>query len=434
MQIKIFLFLFLSSGWLIGGPLADLCKSGLAHHPKIQSRIYQEKSKTYLHEQGIDQYLPQISLRAETGYKKYVYQFPRGDQWKHGNFHQYTFSFRQALYRPVLLKKITDARLRLKLARLQTTDEKANLVTQIALTSIELLRLRQIRELAQKKSRLYKKAYRQIRSTFNARFTDKTALAQARARLTKSVAEVARYNQMYRYTLNNLKFLTNQNRIPDSLIRHRFNTWAVRRRYHSKELSHYLKMIEKNTRVRIYREYRDIAKNMIDTRRAEHLPSLDLTASYNDIDHHDPTEAHKNSRIALQFNLPIYQGGYVRDRVNEAQALYYASVEDLDNALLESRVSMRKNWEEIQTGLETIRALREAERAGKTYYESTLSAFKNGLQSLTDTYNANIDYYNTVAQRINAQADLLSSILKLYYIAGVATPNQIAKFEKRYLH
>ncbi len=416
------------------GPLSQLCKNGLQNHPKIRTKLYQQESKSYAYKQGVDQYLPQITMRGQAGEKKYVYKLPDGDSWHHESFATYTVSIQQALYRPVLLRQIDDARQREILAHYQTEDEKANLVTQIALTSIELLRLHQIRQLAEKKIQLYREAYYQIQEKFKSKFTDISAVAQARARLRQSQADYARYNQMYRYIFNNLKFLSNVKQMPNTLIRKKFDAQAVARHYRIGDLNKHLKAIQHNTRIRVYRKYKDIAKNMIEMRKAEHYPSLSIRASYNDGDFGDPTDSRKNSRIALQFNVPIFQGGYVTDRIHEAETLYLAAVQDLENAKLESRSSMEKNWEQIQTGLQTVKALREAEKASEVYYKTSLNAYKNGLQSLTDTYQANIDYYDTKVKRINAEADLLSAIIKLYYTAGVATPRQIALFEQRYLH
>ncbi len=422
------------SAFVQAGPLSQLCQKGLNSHPNIRSSLYQEQSKRYVTRQGKDQYLPQISLNAEKGYKKYYYEkVYSGENWRSNNYYSYTFSLSQALYQPVLLKKIDDARQREILAHYQTQDNKAKLTTQIAQTTIELMRLYQIRALAKKKAELYRKALEQIQAKYKSKFADVSAVAQAKARLRQSEAEYAQYNQNYHYILQNLRYLTNSKKIPSVLKRAYFNAMAVALHYHANDLKKHLKQIKKNTRVKIYTKYRDIAKNMIDMRFAEHYPSLSVKASYNDGNFGDPTDPRKNSKISLQVNLPLYEGGYVRDRVNEAQALYYAAVQDLDNALLESRSSMEKNWEQIQTGLQTLKALREAEKASKVYYETSLNAYKNGLQSLTDTYQANIDYYDTKVKRINAEADLLSSILNLYYVAGVATPTQIAKFEKRYL-
>jgi len=48
-------------------------------------------------------------------------------------------------------------------------------------------------------------------------------------------------------------------------------------------------------------------------------------------------------------------------------------------------------------------------------------------------YMANIDYYNSVIERINTEANLLSSLLNLYYLIGKTDTSTIAKFEKRYL-
>ena len=430
---SLLLSIVLLSGALAGGSLSNLCSNGIKSHPKIKSLRYQESAKEFVYNQGIDQYLPQISLTANAGYEKYKYEYPTRDVWLNNRYYQYTLVFQQAIYEPVLLKQITDSALRSKLSRVKTADEKARLVTQIAQTSIELIRLSQIKDISQKKRDLYQKAYKQILSKFKMKLATKTELAQAKARLTKSTGELAKIKQQYRYTLSNLKYLANTKHIPASLSKKRFYTATAYKKFKQGSLKRLLKKIEKNTQVKIYKVYCQLAQNLIEMRKAEHYPTISFRASYNDGDYGDRTEMLNHSTVSLQVSVPIFKSGYTKDRVNEAQALFYSAKEDLDNSRLESKVSMEKNWEQIKSGLETLKALKDAEKAGKVYFETAFHAYENGLQSLTDTYLANIDYYDTKAARINAEADLLGSLINLYYIAGEANPATIAEFERKFL-
>jgi outer membrane protein len=426
------LLLSFSSG-VEAGVLGSLCSKGLDTHPRIKSSILKMKSKDYLYDQGIDRYKPQLTITAEGGYEKYEYEYEVGDKWTSNHYYDYGITITQTIYNYQLLKQIDDYALQRRLAAVQTEDEKARLVTQISLTSIELIRLAQIREFARKKKDLYQKAYEQIVSKSNMKFASGVEVAQAKARLTKSVGEYARLDQMYRFTMNNLKFLTNLDKIPRSLTRKRFRASAVARYFRASELKKHMGRVDNNTKVRIYKMYSEIARNMISVRKAERYPTVGLRARYGDGDYGNRLERVNDTTVVLQVSAPIYQGGYVTDRVNEAQVLYYSSVQDLEDSRLESKVSLEKNWEQIQTGLKTLEALKSAEEAGKKYYEASVEAYKNGIQSLTDTYLANIDYYDSKAQRVNEEADLLSAIVNLYYAVGIAKPATLDRFEKRYL-
>jgi len=131
--------------------------------------------------------------------------------------------------------------------------------------------------------------------------------------------------------------------------------------------------------------------------------------------------------------MPVYQGGYIKDRVNEAKVLYFSARQDLNNAKLEAKISIQKSWEQIRSNIETLKAIKSAEIASKQYYDTTLIARKNGLQSLRDVYSAKIEYNNVIRDRVNFETQILYGILSLYYATGKATSKQIAKFEKSYL-
>jgi outer membrane protein TolC len=435
MQIKIFsLFWLIFYGTVLSaGIISKLVDRGVRSHPKVLSSSFQERAKGFSYEQNVDRYKPQLSISAEWGQENFKYEYSQRDVWYHDRYYSYGITFRQTIINFQLLKAIKDARLKRELASLQNRDQKAQLSIRIAQTAIELIRLSRIRDLAKKKASLYKKAYRDIKSKFDMRLSNSADVAQAKARWKKSEGELAKLNQMYRFTRNNLRFLANVKSIPSSLSKKRFNTGRIRKRYRTRDIKKYIRLINRNTNVLIAKKYCKIANNMIASRKAQRYPIVDFKATYNDGDWGDRVEKENSSRLGVELNMPIYQGGSIGDSINEARMLYYSAREDLNNAKLESKISLEKSWEQIQSGLETLKAIRSAELAGKKYYETTLNAYKNGIQSLTDTYMANIDYYNSVSERINTEAELLNTLLNLYYLIGKATPSTISKFEKRYL-
>jgi len=413
--------------------ISELCKSGLKNNPKINSLKFQEKASKYLYDQSIDQYKPKLSLSASAGYNKYDYKYPTNTLTYRDTIYQYSATIEQPIYRPKLLKKITDAKLRQKIANAKKEDEKAKLTIMIAQTAVELIRLRQIKLLQSKKVKLFTIAYNEISSKYKLRLSNNSELHQANARLQKALSDLAQLEQMFAYTKTNLKLLTKLDYIPESIYNKTYNVKQIAVRYSEEKLPELKKKIESNTQMSLSKLYLEIARNEIDSRKVERYPTLNLKLSYSDTDTTDSITRRNDARAMLELNFPIYQGGFISDRVEEALELYNASKEDLKNTEIESTISLEKYWQQVMSGFQTYLAKEAAKTSAKIYFKTAQSAYKQGIQSLTDAYLAEADYYDAQVQVINSSAELLSSILNIYYVTGDANCKKIEEFERSFL-
>ena len=425
--------LVLLSCTLSGGGISELCRQGTQKNPKILSLAHKTKASGYRVEQGYDRYKPQISISASGGYEKYEERYSYKSIEYSGHIYNYGVTVEQAIYRPRLLKEIQSSKLKKRAAQMQKRDEEARLTTMIAQTAIERIRLERIRELNKRKVELYRKAMKQIASKFSMRLSNSAELSQAKARLQSSIAQLARTKQMIMMTDANLKLLTKMKKIPQSIFKKRYRIDRVEREFKRAGIERFRKMIRENTMVRLSKLYVDIAEMDIEARRAERYPTLSMRVNYSSNRAADNTRRQNDIRGVLSVDFPFFQGGYVSDRVDEARELYLSASRDLDDRIAESEISLEKYWVQIKGGLQTYRAQKIAEKSAKTYFESMKNAYKQGLQSLTDAYIAEADYYNSIVERINSAADLLKAILNIYYIIGKADYKTIAKFEKSFL-
>lgn len=74
----------------------------------------------------------------------------------------------------------------------------------------------------------------------------------------------------------------------------------------------------------------------------------------------------------ITLSFPIYQGGYVDDRVEEAKYLYMAASEDAEDSRLNIRISLEKALQNIKSGLESVKAQKAAVRASKKYFDGMI--------------------------------------------------------------
>ena len=432
---KVIFSFFLAIDLLSAGnvSLKQLCENGIKYHPKVKSYQFDYSSKHYSYKQQVDQFFPQLSISADTGHENYKYEYPTKTIKNSYNHYEYSLILRQEVYNPVLFRKIKDASLREKVSGVQYRDSQAQLVTKIVQTYIELIRIVKHRNLSKKKTRLYKKAYDQIKEKYKMKFSNVSEVAQARSKWMESRAETATYRQQYFYVLNTLKYLTNKKKIPNELKERSFNIKHLNKYLTKKNIHNLEKLLSKNTRVELYKIYKNIAQNLIEIKKAGHYPRVGIEASYTDGNYGDKIEPKNDSKITLNISLPLYEGGYISDQVDEARLLYYKADQDLRNSILESKISFEQNIVQLKEGYNTLQVLRESVKSSKIYFETTLNAYKSGLKDLTDVYLSNIDYYKTIGDRIDQEAQILSTIISLYYLTGISTPSTIGIFEKKFL-
>jgi len=414
--------------------LSQLCQKAVINSPKIISIKHKESASFYSTEQLYDKYRPQIGISASGGYERYDEKYSSGRKVKYSDgVYNYSLSVSQAIYRPKLLKQIDNYRLRELASSLQRVDEKAQLVTMIMQTSIERIRLEQIVRLNRKKVKLYRNALKQISSKYSLKLSNRAELNQAKAKLQRAIAELLRTRQMIMMTDANLRLLTKIRHIPKHIFNKRFNISRVEHRFQSFHLKGLKRLISQSSSIKLSKIYVDIALSEIEARKAERYPTVDISAGYSGSHSPDDTTIKNRTRVMLNINFPIFQGGYVSDRINEAKELYLSANQDLENTKINSEISLEKYWLQIKSGLHTYKAQLSAEKAARVYFKSAKSAYKQGIKSLTDAYLAEADYYDAQVNRINTGADILKSIVNIYYVIGKTSYKDINRFEKLYL-
>jgi len=435
MQIKfvvLFAF-FVSSLYAQHDALVKLCEFGLKNNPKIKGYEHRVSASHSAYDQSVDQYKPHVDISGQYGRQNYNYDSTLKRTYYNGASYNYQFSLKQPIYRARLLHMMTDAKAKAKLTLLQEKDEKAKLVTQIIEASIELIRQKKIVSILEKKTALLEKAYATILDRYKVKLASGTDKFQSLAKLEQSRGELIRAKQIYSYNLYNLRLLTKHEEVEKYILPLSFNVPAVEKAFQKANFNRIKRSIESNTRIRLDEQSTQIAKIQIGLRNSERAPKLDAVLSYGDsggtIDY---VTRRNDSRAMLQLSFPIYQGGYVEDRVKEAKYLYMAALEDMENTRQNIGISMEKAIQDIKGGIASIRAQRSAVKASKQYFESTAESYKNGMQSLTDVYLAESDYYDNQLRLVNNEADVLSSVTEMYYYAGKANLKEVRTLQNKY--
>ncbi len=437
MQIRgiVYILLFTFSLQAESYTLADLCKKGLENNPKISSFGHRTSASGSVYDQSIDQYKPHLNLSGQFDQQNYHYgATDTGDARHYNGFStNYKFSVKQPIYRAKLLHAITDAKEREKLAMLQEEDERAKLVVQILQVSVELAKLKQVISILKKKTSVLEKAHTHVKKRYAVKLAPQADKFQSLSILQEARSELLNAQQMYRYSLYNLRLLTKYKNVEKYLNAIDFNISAIKKAFKEVNIPKLKADIDENTRIKLDNQSMIIAKVQIGLRGSEWQPQVDAVLSYNDSDGSiDGVTREDESHAMITVNFPFYQGGYVTDRTEEAKFLFYATRDDAENSRLDIKISMEKALQNIKGGLETVKANQLAIDASKKYLDSAIMNYKSGMLSLTDTYLAEAEYRDNQLRSANNKANIYASLMEIYYYVGRSNYKGVKKLQKKF--
>ena len=435
MPIRWIVLLSLSLSVLSAGTytLEALCKKGIASNPKIKSFEHRTSASRSYYDQSIDQYKPHFSISGQVAQQNYTLAYPESNEKFDGTSQQYQLSINQAIYRATLLSAMTDAEERIVLSNLMEDDEKAKLITQILQSAFELEKLKKTIEILTQKEKLLKKAYANIEKKHVLKLASKVEQYQALSMLKQSQSDLAIAHQTYGHMQFNLKLLTKIENVEKYVKTLKFNISAVKKAFSKVNIPALKSKYRQNTQVKLEKQTVKISKIQIDLRSKERYPNIDAVVSYGDSGGNlDSTVRQNDSRAMITLNFPIYQGGYVSDRVEEARFLTLSAQSNAEDLIMNIKISLEKKIQDIRSGLESVAAESVAVKASRKYFEAATESYRSGLGSLTDAYLAEADYHDNRLRLNRAEADIFRSLAEIFYYSGISDYKHVKELQKKY--
>lgn len=430
-KITIVMFAFMSVSVAQKYTLDVLCDKGINNNPKISSFKHKTSASHSAYDQAFDRYKPSLSVGGRFGVQDYSYS---GNTEYSGNTYSYRASIDQVLYRASLGHGLDDSEKRIALAKLQESDEKAKLITQILQNVFELVKLQKTTELYVKKESILAKAYSNIKKGHALKLASKVDTFQALSRLQQARSDLARVKHLYRQTLFNLKLLTKQEKAQKYTTNLKLNIASIEKTYRDLNLIAVKTQYHQSTRVKLDRQVANIAKGQIDLRASDRYPSVSLSLSAGDAGGTLDNFTRQNETSAVvNVDFPLYQGGYITDRTEEARFLYLAAMDEAENTEMSVKISLEKSLQDIASGLESAKADAITVKASKNYLDATMKSYKSGLGSLTDVYLAEAEYHDSEVRHIRSKGDIFRALAEVYYFTGTADVENVKKLYKKHL-
>jgi outer membrane protein len=168
----------------------------------------------------------------------------------------------------------------------------------------------------------------------------------------------------------------------------------------------------------------DVAK--LETEKAQdgHKPTLDLVGSYSAASNNGSSQISGSyttgvANVGLNFNLPLFAGYSVQNRVKETLALEDKARSDLDAAKRNAAQATRSAYFGMQSGMAQVKAYEAAEISSQSALDANKLGYQVGVKINIDVLNSQSQLFNTKATLAKARYDVLMGGLKLRQASGV---------------
>lgn len=175
----------------------------------------------------------------------------------------------------------------------------------------------------------------------------------------------------------------------------------------------------------------EIADMEIRKAEAGHKPTLDLIGQYQVArgpNSNFPTAGNVRTNtgtIGLQFNLPLYAGGAIDNRVKEAVALAEKARADRESAQRNIAQAVRSAYFGVLSGAGQIKALEAAEASSQSALDANKLGYQVGVRINIDVLNAQSQLFQTKRDLAVARYNVLVGQLRLKQAGGVLKPEDL---------
>lgn len=175
----------------------------------------------------------------------------------------------------------------------------------------------------------------------------------------------------------------------------------------------------------------DVAQLETQKAQAGHKPTLDLTAGYNITQNNgaanSPADFRTNAAtIGLAFNLPLFAGYAIQNRVRETVALEEKARNDLDGSKRAVAQGTRSAFFGVLSGQGQVKALEAAEASSQSALEANQVGYQVGVRINIDVLNAQSQLFQTKRDLAKARYDVLVGGLRLRQASGTLKAEDLA--------
>lgn len=187
--------------------------------------------------------------------------------------------------------------------------------------------------------------------------------------------------------------------------------------------------IDNNIQLSAQRKQVELARKEVESARAGHYPTLDLVGNHRYTDQQSfgstTIKEMTNTSLALQLNMPIYQGGMTDSRIRQSQLNLSAAQENYERLRRELDRSTRSAYLGVISGINRVQALKQSVVSSQSAVTATEAGVEVGTRTTVDVLNARKQLYAVQRDYAQARYNYVLSTLSLKQAAGHLTEDDL---------
>src|SRR5512140_364027 len=178
----------------------------------------------------------------------------------------------------------------------------------------------------------------------------------------------------------------------------------------------------------------EVAQLETEKAKAGHKPTLDLVAGYNvarnpqgNLQQGPAATQFNTASVGVLFNLPLYAGGAIENRIRETLSLEEKAQADMEATRRNVAQAVRTAYYGVVSGLGQVNALEAAEASSQSALDANKLGYQVGVRINIDVLNSQSQLYQTKRDLAQARYGVLLGDLKLRQAAGTLMPEDLAR-------
>ncbi len=391
--------------------------------PKFSSVVHEYRAALTLPKQSRASLLPQVSAfyyRAKLNYHSAPPAY----------FDYYSYQFRislqQSLFNLPSWVEYSQSKLKAQMAESKLTFEELELIKRVSEAYFDLLYAMDYLKVLQEEKKAFFEQLQMVKKLFSAGEATLTDIHDAEARYSDILFKIVTAEKELYSAKNRLSRLIGETPSELAVLSEKAEFKEIEPS-EVEDWKRYAK--EKSPVIKYYLQAKEVSEKEVSKQIFSSFPKVDLIAYYTKSTaiEYLRTAPIDYSLIGIQLSMPIFTGGYLsakreeaREKSLQAQKEYEKAVSDVIQQVVDYFFAVKSSYAQIQAG---ITALKSAELA----LESTRKGYQAGIRTMVDLLNAESNYYQAKVNLLKARYEYIKNFIGLKYICGILSLRDIVE-------
>jgi len=405
--------------------LLDVYKTALENDPTYLAAYSEYRAVLESKNQRVAPLLPNLNLSGQ-------YEDVSQEYSDQGNYdfdeYSYNLNLNQAIFRYDYWVALRQANLQVTQAEANFSNARQTLIQRVTERYLEVLAAGDNLTFAKGEMEAIGEQLNQTKQRFEVGLSAITDVHEAQARYDQAVAQNIEAENLLANTKENLREVTGRYYEYLAILSEKSPLVAP----NPENVDAWLDVAKERSLALIAAEKAmQFAQEEISRNRAGHYPTLDLIASYS----YRETDGGNllaplgreldDTRVGVQLNLPIYEGGRVTSTTREAAHRYQQAKDLYEQQRRATERETRSSYLNVLANISSVRAFAQALVSSKTALEATEAGYEVGTRTAVDVLNSRREVFRAERDYARSRYTYIQQTLRLKAAVGTLTEQDI---------